>query len=164
MYTLPSLITPFHGALAEESMLVVLACVVGGTWAACSTELHAVPAVLMRPKAPSIGKRVLMEKMTALWRRMSFNEKVTARNLFRYKKRFWMSVLGIAGSCALILTGFGLRDSITLSLEGQFREVWHMDMMVNLSQGMAEDDFDMMCAPLLNGDDFVSVVTGWQQL
>lgn len=126
--------------------------------------MHAEPAVLMRPKAPPMGKRVLLERVTPLWKRLSFHGKVTARNLFRYKKRFFMSVLGIAGSCALIMTGFGLRDSITLSVEGQFDEIWHMDAMINLSKGMVEEDFNDMCGQLITQERFSQWVTGYQQL
>ncbi len=164
MYTLPALLTPFHHGLALQSMAAVLLCVVGGTWAACGTAMRAEPAVLMRPKAPPMGKRVLLERVTPLWKRLSFHGKVTARNLFRYKKRFFMSVLGIAGSCALIMTGFGLRDSITLSVEGQFDEIWHMDAMINLSKGMAEKDFNDMCGQLITQERFSRWVTGYQQL
>ncbi len=164
MYTVPEALTPFHGTLALQSMMAVLLCVVGGTWAACGAAMHAPPAVLMRPKSPPMGKRVLLERIKPLWRRLSFHGKVTARNLFRYKKRFLMSVLGIAGSCALILTGFGLRDSITLSLEGQFDQIWQMDAMINLSKSMAEADFREMCEPLITPERFNQWVTGYQQL
>lgn len=74
----PALLTPFHHDLALQSMAAVLLCVVGGTWAACGTAMRAEPAVLMRPKAPPMGKRVLLERVTPLWKRLSFHGKVTA--------------------------------------------------------------------------------------
>ena len=80
--------------------------------AACLSTLTAVPAQLMRPKAPPMGKRILLERIGPLWRHLSFNYKVTLRNLFRYKKRLCMTVAGIGGCAALIVTAFGLRDSI----------------------------------------------------
>ena len=76
-------------------------------------EVREVPATLMLPKAPKAGKRILLERVTPIWSRMKFTSKVTARNLFRYKKRFLMTVVGIAGCTALLVTGFGVRDSVS---------------------------------------------------
>ncbi|MBQ5322358.1 MAG: ABC transporter permease, partial [Oscillospiraceae bacterium] len=81
------------------------------------SELRENPAELMRPKAPKAGKRVLLERIPFIWKRLSFTKKVTVRNLFRYKKRIFMTILGIAGCAALTLTGFGLFSSISVILE-----------------------------------------------
>lgn len=86
-------------------------------------ELRAVPATLLLPRAPKAGKKILLERITPLWRRLSFNQKVSYRNLFRYKARMWMGILGIAGGTGLILTGFGIRDSIDHSGQSQFSQV-----------------------------------------
>lgn len=82
------------------------------TFLSCQKELKNNPAIIIRPKAPRKGKKVLLERVKFFWQRLSFTSKVTVRNMFRYKKRIIMTVLGIAGSTALLLTGFGLRDSI----------------------------------------------------
>lgn len=100
--------------------------------AACFSTLTAVPAQLMRPKAPPMGKRVLLERIPFIWNRLSFNYKITIRNLFRYKKRFWMTVIGIGGCAALIVTGFGLRDSIFAVMDKQFDEIYQYTTNVSL--------------------------------
>lgn len=99
------------------------------------TELHSKPAELLLPKAPKTGKRILMEKVTPLWQHLSFNAKVSYRNLFRFKSRMWMVIIGIAGGTALILTGFGLRDSIGAASTQQFGKITNYQalMMVNQS-------------------------------
>ncbi|WP_225420370.1 FtsX-like permease family protein [Lapidilactobacillus bayanensis] len=84
-------------------------------------QLHEKPAALMQPKAPKAGKRILLERFTTLWQHLSFNQKVSYRNLFRFKSRMWMGILGIAGGTGLILTGFGIRDSIDYSGQTQFK-------------------------------------------
>ena len=99
---------------------------------ACFSTLTAVPAQLMRPKAPPMGKRVLLERIPFIWSRLSFNYKITIRNLFRYKKRFWMTVIGIGGCAALIVTGFGLRDSIFAVMDKQFDEIYQYTTNVSL--------------------------------
>lgn len=99
---------------------------------ACFSTLTAVPAQLMRPKAPPMGKRVLLERISFIWSRLSFNYKITIRNLFRYKKRFWMTVIGIGGCAALIVTGFGLRDSIFAVMDKQFDEIYQYSTNVSL--------------------------------
>jgi putative ABC transport system permease protein len=102
------------------------------TIAACSNELRSPAAELMRPKAPKAGKRVLLERIGVLWRRLSFNRKVTVRNLFRYKKRFIMTIIGVAGCTALLLTGFGIRDSIAGMVELQYGDIAHSEITVEL--------------------------------
>ena len=99
---------------------------------ACFSTLTAVPAQLMRPKAPPMGRRILLERIGPLWRRLSFNYKVTLRNLFRYQKRFWMTVAGIGGCAALIVTAFGLRDSILDIMDIQYDEIYRYTAQVGL--------------------------------
>ena len=99
---------------------------------ACFNTLAAVPAQLMRPKAPPMGKRILLERITPLWQRLSFNYKITLRNLFRYQKRFWMTVIGIGGCAALIVTAFGLRDSIFAVMEKQYEEIYRYSAQLGL--------------------------------
>lgn len=105
---------------------------------ACFSTLAAVPAQLMRPKAPPMGRRILLERITPLWRRLSFNYKITLRNLFRYQKRFWMTAAGIGGCAALIVTAFGLRDSIMSIMELQYNEIYHYDAIAGLDHPTGE--------------------------
>lgn len=104
-----------------------IVCTVGATLFACVRELRETPASLMRPPAPKEGKRVLIERITILWRHLSFTWKSTLRNLFRYKKRLFMTVFGIAGSMGLMLVGFGLRDSIMDIALIQYRDLQHYE-------------------------------------
>ena len=98
--------------LACISVVVSLICSIGTTWLSCRIELGSVAAQLMRPKSPKAGKRIFLEYIPFLWKRMKFLHKVSARNVFRYKKRFFMMVLGVGGCMALLLTGLGIKDSI----------------------------------------------------
>ena len=94
----------------------------------------------MRPKAPKPGKRILLEYITPLWKRMNFTSKVTARNLFRYKARFLMTVIGVAGCTALIIGGLGLKDSIGVIADRQFRQITIYDEIFALSEPGTKDD------------------------
>ena len=138
-----------------EPMTSLLACVASiGTvtlaaLAACISTLSASPAELMRPKAPPMGKRILLERITPLWQKLSFHYKITLRNLFRYKKRFWMTVIGIGGCAALIVTAFGLRGSILGVMDMQYDEIYHysaqvglVDKVTPLEQQEVEDALD----------------------
>ncbi len=128
MYRLPDFQTPYWPDIASGSIAAVVGCVTLSAALVSFAALREVPAMLMRPKAPKPGKRILLERWTWLWKRFNFTTKVTVRNLIRYKKRFWMSVIGLAGSCALLLTGFGLSDSIYGIAEKQFGAIWRMDV------------------------------------
>lgn len=115
-------------ALIASAASVV--CTVGATLFASGKELQETPASLMRPPAPKEGKRVLLERLTFIWKHLSFSWKSTIRNLFRYKKRLIMTVFGIAGSMGLMLVGFGIQDSISDIAAIQYRELQHYDGMV----------------------------------
>lgn len=107
-----------------------IVCTVGATLFACGKELQETPASLMRPPAPKEGKRVLLERITFIWKRLSFSWKSTIRNLFRYKKRLIMTVFGIAGSMGLMLVGFGIQDSISDIAAIQYRDLQHYTGMI----------------------------------
>ncbi|MDL2327112.1 ABC transporter permease [Ruminococcaceae bacterium OttesenSCG-928-A11] len=113
MYIMPELSLFNSPVLAVTSAAACVLVTTAATLAACLGELRSVPAQLMRPRPPRAGKRVFLEHIGPLWRRMNFMQKVTVRNLFRYKKRFFMTVIGVSGCTALLLTGFGLGDSIS---------------------------------------------------
>jgi len=125
------------GAFAS---LTAIICVLAATGAAVYGELRSEPAKLMRPPAPKKGKRILMERIPFLWKRLSFLWKATLRNLARYKKRFFMTIFGIGGSMALILVGFGLKDSIMGIVTIQYEEVQLYDADVFLKDGVTEEE------------------------
>ncbi len=104
----------------------------------CQKELRNNPANIIRPKLPRKGKKVLLEKVSFFWKRLSFTSKVTVRNMFRYKKRIIMTVLGIAGSTALLLTGFGLKDSINKLIKLQYEEIIHYDALFVMQNNYQE--------------------------
>ncbi len=114
------------------SLLSALTCSVGVTLLCCKSELSETSASLIRPKAPKAGRRILLEYIKPLWKRMSFLHKVSARNILRYQKRLWMMVLGIGGCTALLLTGFGIRDSVSGLVEDQFGGILHYDYSVTM--------------------------------
>ncbi len=132
LYTLPPAILEFNVRYALISSLLAIASTFAATFWACWNELAEVPAELLRPRAPAPGKRVLLERFPAVWNRLSFLRKVTFRNLFRYKKRFFMTVLGVGGCTALLLTGFGLRDSIMGIVAKQFGGIDIYDVSISL--------------------------------
>lgn len=113
--------------------LLSLFATLGAVIYVLTIQLHEKPADLMQPKAPKAGKRILLERITPLWRRLSFNQKVSYRNLFRFKSRMWMAILGIAGGTGLILTGFGIRDSIDYSGQTQFKQIMNYQATVSLN-------------------------------
>ena len=112
MYALPPFQLHFNTFTAVLGIALFALGIVGATLLACRHVLKETPASLMRPKAPRAGKRILLERITPVWRRLSFLNKVSARNLFRYKKRFFMTVFGIAGCTALMICGLGIRDTV----------------------------------------------------
>ena len=105
------------------SFLVALLCSAGTTFAACRVELIHAPAELIRPKAPSAGKRIFLERLTFFWKRLKFLHKVSARNVFRFKKRMIMMILGISGCTALVMAGFGVKDSVSNIANNQYDEI-----------------------------------------
>lgn len=134
MYTMPSVITEFnlHYAILSTACAVLSTTI--ATWFACYKELMETPATLMRPKAPKAGKRIFLERIKFIWTRLNFTHKVTARNLFRYKKRFIMTILGIGGCTALLLSGFGLKDSIVSIVSKQYYELYNYQMIMSLEK------------------------------
>ncbi|MEA4890145.1 MAG: FtsX-like permease family protein [Clostridiaceae bacterium] len=132
MYRIPVRLSPFHYNYAVLSILMAVVTTVSVTLMATLQELRATPAVLMQPKAPKPGKRIFLERIRFIWKKLSFSHKVTARNLFRYKKRFLMTAIGVAGCTALLVTGFGLKDSINAILGKQFDEIFLYDAQVAL--------------------------------
>ena len=139
VFDLPTFHLKVYPLLAVMSLLISTGVVGLTTLAACRVSLREKPAALLLPRAPAAGKRIFLERITPLWRRMSFSQKTTARNLFRYKKRFYMTVLGVAGCTALLLVGFGFQDSIVEIVSQQYGVIQKADLTISLSSDKALD-------------------------
>ena len=158
MYYLGKLETPYRADIAFMAIAAMAACTAAATFSACYASLKEVPATLMRPKAPKAGRRVLLEKIPFIWKKLSFTSKVTVRNLFRSRERFFMSVIGIAGSGALLVTAFGLNDSIFGIIEKQFGDIWQMDVQAYVYEAMPLADMQELLGKNPANDDFDSVM------
>ena len=137
IFHLPTFTLHFYPGMAAASMVISAAVIGLATWTACRSSLREKTASLLLPRAPIAGKRIFLEYITPLWKRMSFSQKTTARNLFRYKKRFFMTVLGVAGCTALLLIGFGLQDSLLPIVTKQTEQLTHNDLIISLSDEKA---------------------------
>lgn len=134
LYELPRTVNYLHLPAAAFAAAAALICTVGATLMACGSTLRESPASLLRPKAPPPGRRVLLERVTFLWRRLSFFSKVTLRNIFRFKKRLFMTLAGICGCTALIVAALGLRDSIQDITSKQFGEIYTYQLRAYLDK------------------------------
>jgi len=139
IYNIPKLYKPLYMDLATISVAMAVGTTILATLWACVSSLSHKPSELMRPKAPKIGKRILLERVKFFWKRLSFSGKVTARNLFRYKKRLCMTVFGIAGCTALLLIGFGIRDSISTVATKQFQEIYQYQDVVTMKSDLTTE-------------------------
>ena len=161
MYEFSDVIFVFDWTTGLLALLAAIICSAGTTFYSCYHELTRVPAELIRPKAPSSGKRIFLEHVGFIWDRLKFLQKVSIRNVFRYKKRFFMMVLGICGCTALLVTGFGIRDSIKNVVSMQYDEIFHIDYEVTFNHNMNDND----CAKFLEenseyADDCLFLYTG----
>ena len=147
----------YYGLMAS---LAAIICITAATVLACYKELIATPAALMRPVPPKQGRRILLERVSPLWRRLSFTQKSTLRNLFRYKKRFFMTIFGIGGCMALMVVGFGLKDSIKGIVELQYSKIQPYSGMVILDEEASQDEKDL----LYNTLDETSGVNGYKDV
>ncbi len=137
---LPKIVLPYNLAHGVTASAAALICTIGATVSACYRALQSAPAQLMRPPAPKEGKRVLLEYVPFIWKRLSFTWKSTIRNLMRYKKRCLMTVIGIGGCMGLLLIGYGLQDSIMDVGVKQFDELQIYDAMVVLDTDASQQD------------------------
>jgi len=161
MYEMPKISFANHTVLAIVAIMSLVFVTCLASFFACITELKEVPSQLMRPKAPKEGKKILLERIPFIWKRLSFARKVTARNIFRYKKRFIMTVVGIAGCSALMLAGYGIKDSISGLIDGQFGKIFSYDVSMNYDEKKQEDDENISInelSDMLNDDDRFSQV------
>ncbi len=144
MYSMGDIQYYFDIPMALLSLAAALLCSMGAAYFSCRHELQGVPAALIRPKSPKSGKRIFLERIPLIWGRLKFLHKVSIRNIVRYKKRFFMMILGISGCTALLLTGFGVKDSVTNVADMQYDEVQVYDIGVTFSERVQEADREEM--------------------
>ena len=138
--TLTDFVTPIHLKYSLISMIAAVVSTTAATLAACYKELLAAPAELMRPAAPKIGKRVFLERITFIWKHLNFSNKAAVRNLFRYKKRLFMTVLGIGGCMGLLLVGFGVKDSIMTIGDRQYNFIHTYQVKMTLADADTDEE------------------------
>ncbi|MDO4554060.1 MAG: FtsX-like permease family protein, partial [Lachnospiraceae bacterium] len=149
---LPDILSPLYLKYSLMSTAAALVCVVWAAWSACKKTLREVPANLMRPVAPKLGKRVFLERIPWIWNRLGFSKKAAVRNLVRYKKRLYMTVFGIGGCMGLLLVGFGLKDSIMSIGTLQFGQVRLYDASIGIEDDASEEEKDTLYEKLQNDE------------
>lgn len=142
MYRLVNIKLSYYSSLTFQGMMIALLCTLGATIYTCRKTLKESPANLLRPVAPPPGKRVLLERIKLVWNHLSFSYKVTVRNVFRYKKRFLMTIIGIAGCTGLILAGFGLKDCIVKMVPHQYEDIFSYQAKINLNEEKTNETID----------------------
>ena len=158
MYQITQISISFNVLYGLIGLLLISICIIGATIYSVMKELKYTPATLMRPKSPKMGKRVLLERINFVWRRLSFSKKVTIRNIFRYKKRVLMTIIGILGCTSLILTGFSIKDSISNILPNQFGKVFNYDMQITLKDGLEETQKQQYIEKLEGNENFKKII------
>lgn len=154
----------FYTSFVIQALLISIVCTVGAALVVLRGELSNKPCDLMRAKAPKIGKKILLERITPLWKRFNFNQKVTLRNIFRYKQRMLMTVFGIAGCMAMLVLGFSLKASNDLIVDRQFGQLWNYDAMVILNLDTDEEVNKEYNEVLKSIDAFESSINMHQEL
>jgi len=139
MFNLPPLITRLNWTYVLLSCVTETVCTLFATYSVCHQSMKEKPALLMLPQAPKAGQRIFLERVKILWKHLSFSWKATVRNIFRYKKHLIMTVIGIGGCTALMLTGFGIMDSISSIAITQFEKIWLFDMRIEVSEEPYDD-------------------------
>lgn len=162
-YVVPDLIIGAKPVSYTAILLCTSVLMIGVAIYVCLRELREKPAILLRPKAPKKGKKVLLERWKFVWNKLSFTWKITIRNIFRYKKRVFMTIIGVAGCTALLLTGFGLRDGINSIGDLQYGKILKYDVLVSLSENTEDisddlqsvlDENDITSPTLINQEAF----------
>lgn len=141
LYSLPAVTIYYYSSYVIQSMIISILCTVGAVIFVIRIELKSKPSNLMKAKAPKIGKKILLERITSLWKRLSFKHKVTFRNIFRYKERMIMTVLGIAGCMAMLVTGFAVKNSNIVAIDRQFDKLWKYEAMVVFDEDFTEKEY-----------------------
>lgn len=157
LYTMPKLLLIFDVPFAVISIITGILVTSLSALIVCLEELNSNAAALMRPKAPKAGKVILLERADFIWKKLKFTQKVTMRNLFRYKSRFFMTVIGVGGCTALLLVGFGLNDAIKTIGDKQFGEIYTYQMTVNLKDNISSDETESIKNTIKQQSDFSSM-------
>ena len=158
MYQITDISISFNLTYGGIGLILISVCIIGATIYTVLKELANTPAVLMRPKAPKMGNRVLLEKIPFIWKHLNFSQKVTVRNIFRYKKRFYMTIIGILGCTALILTGFGIKDSVKRIAPNQYEKVFQYDMQISLKDSLEDKQKQEYISKLEQKEEIQKVV------
>ena len=158
IYYLPPIRYGKHMVISIVSVVSMTGTIVLATIYSCIYALREVPASLMRPKSPKNGKKIFLEHIGFIWNRLNFSSKVTARNILRYKKRFFMTVVGVAGGCALMYAGFAIKDSISALIKKQFEEIIKYDLSINYETDDAKKE--VISNPKLTNSIVISEYTG----
>lgn len=158
VYDVPDVILEFNFGYATAGIAAAALCTVGATIFTAARILRHNPATLMRPKAPKPGKRVLLERIPFIWKHLNFTAKVTARNIFRYKKRFLMTIIGVCGCTSLIIAGFGLRDAITNMIPKQYCEIYKYGINISLREEKQAEDLQQIKDEVVNHEDITDVL------
>lgn len=158
VYDVPDVILEFNFGYATAGIAAAALCTVGATIFTAARILRHNPATLMRPKAPKPGKRVLLERILFIWKHLNFTAKVTARNIFRYKKRFLMTIIGVCGCTSLIIAGFGLRDAITNMIPKQYGEIYKYGINISLKEEKQAEDLQQIKDEVVNHEDITDVL------
>ena len=140
LFSLPTLKIYYYPAYIIQSLAASIICTVGASLFVLKVELQENPSNLMKAKAPKLGKKIFLERITILWKRLNFNQKVTLRNIFRYKQRMIMTVFGIAGCMAMLVTGFALLNANNIVLDKQFDNIWKYQAIVIFNDDYNKED------------------------
>ncbi len=154
---LPGVVMPIHVRYSVLAVLLAVLCTLAATLAACMRAFQEQPASLMRPTAPKAGKRILLERIGIIWKHLSFTRKASLRNMFRYKKRFFMTVVGIGSCMALLLVGFGIKDSIGVMAHIQYGELWRYDGSVAMKGSATQEEAQAFLGWLLENPGIADV-------
>lgn len=155
LFFIPNFVPLLDFRFGLFGLVICALCITGTAIFVSFKNLNKCPAVLMRPKSPKIGKKILLERVKFIWNKLKFSNKITLRNLFRYKGRVCTTIIGIAGCTALILSGFGLKDSLKDIANYQFNKVFHYDKMVSLKENK---DYNLLLNKLKESEDVKDVV------
>ena len=163
MYSIGEIELSFNVYYTVLGTVIALCCTVGATLITCFKELRSVPASLMRPKSPKSGKKVFLEYIPFIWKRLKFTNKVTIRNVFRYKKRFLMTIIGITGCTGLIVAGFGLKDSITVMVPNQYKELFKYQMSITFDDDFNKEELDKVVEKISKNSKINSYVRIYEE-
>lgn len=156
LFTVPNFVAEFNLEYGLIGLIIGVICICGSSILVACRQLKQMPSVLMRPKSPKMGKKILLEKWKFFWSKLNFSNKIVVRNLFRYKMRAIVTVIGISGCTALILAGFGLKDSISNIVTFQFENVLKYDELISLN---SNTDVESLINSLQENEDVVDQVT-----